>query len=30
MPQIGWYIVIYVAGALTGGYVWSKIAKNLK
>lgn len=30
MPQIAWYIVIYIAGALTGGYVWSKISKNLK
>lgn len=30
MGQIGWYIVVYIAGALTGGFVWSKINKNLK
>jgi len=23
-------IIVYIAGALTGGYVWGKVSKNLK
>lgn len=25
-----WSVIIYIAGALTGAYVWGKIKKNLK
>lgn len=27
---IGYCVFFYIAGALTGSYVWSKIVKNLK
>jgi hypothetical protein len=30
MAFILWLVVSYIAGALTGAYVWGKIAKNLK
>lgn len=30
MNIIAWLVIVYIAGALTGGYVWSQISKNLK
>lgn len=25
-----WSVIVFIAGALFGGYVWQKIVKNLK
>lgn len=30
MTFILWTVVAYIAGCLTGSYVWGKISKNLK
>ena len=30
MTFILWIVIAYIAGAVTGTYVWGKISKNLK